>query len=70
MFISVVCCCKQNNTLVCDDHLFGQVSTCTGRYQLHAQMCTREDTLTHYLDAPFIDDVMRHNTLISYLNGR
>ena len=29
-----------------------------------AQMCTREDTLTHYLGALFIDDVMRYNTLI------
>ena len=33
----VVCCCKPfccklNNTLDCDEHLFGQVSTCTGRY--------------------------------------
>ena len=30
-----------------------------------AQMCTREDTLSHYLGAPSIDDVMRHNTLIT-----
>ena len=31
-----------------------------------AQMCTREDTLFHYLGPPFIDDVMRYNTLIAY----
>ena len=30
----VVCCCKLNNTQDCDEHLFGQVSTCTGRYVL------------------------------------
>ena len=30
-----------------------------------AQMCTHEDTLTHYLGALFIDVVMRHNTLIT-----
>ena len=27
-------------------------------------MCTPEDTLAHYLGAPSIDNVMRHNTLI------
>ena len=32
-----------------------------------AQMCTREDTLAHYLGAPFIDDVMRHNSGLSRL---
>ena len=32
-----------------------------------AQMCTREDTLDHYLSAPFIDDVMRHNKLITLI---
>ena len=32
------------------------------RYSV-AQMCTREDTLAHYLGPLFIDDVMRHNTL-------
>ena len=30
-----------------------------------AQMCTSEDMLAHYLGAPFIDDVMRYNTLIT-----
>ena len=30
-----------------------------------AQMCTHENTLAHYLGAPFIDDVMRHNTTFS-----
>ena len=28
-------------------------------------MCTREDTLAHYLATPFIDDVMKHSTLIT-----
>ena len=36
---SVVCCCKLNNTQVCDEHLFGQVSTCTGRNQLPKFRC-------------------------------
>ena len=35
-----------------------------------AQMCTREDTLAHYLGAPFIDDVMRHNRLITLLQQK
>ena len=30
-----------------------------------AQMCTYEDTLARYLGALSIDDVMRHNTLIT-----
>ena len=61
----VVCCRKLNNKRDCDAHLFGQVSTCTGRYQLHcryfaAQMCT-EDTLAHNLD------VMSYNSLTTQL---
>ena len=56
--------------------LFRQVSTHTGRYQQVvincqysvAQMCTREDTLGHYLGALIIDDVMRHNMLITHTN--
>ena len=31
----VVCCCKLNNTWDCDEHLFGQVSTCTDHYLFH-----------------------------------
>ena len=34
------------------------------RYSV-AQMCNLEDMLAHYLGAPFIDDIMRHNTLIA-----
>ena len=34
------------------------------RYSI-AQMCTHEDTLAHHLGAPFIDDVIRYNTLIT-----
>ena len=34
------------------------------RYSV-AEMCTREETLAHYLCAPSIDDVMRHNRLIT-----
>ena len=30
-----------------------------------AQMCTRKDTLAHYLGAPYIGNVMRQNTLIT-----
>ena len=31
----------------------------------NAQMCTCEDTLAHYLGAPFIYVIMRHNTHIT-----
>ena len=34
------------------------------RYSI-AQMCTREDTLTHFLGAPSYDDVMSQNELIT-----
>ena len=34
------------------------------RYSI-AKMCTREDTIAHYLGVPFIDDVMRYNALIT-----
>ena len=37
---SVVCCCKLNITRDCDEHLFGQVFTCIGRYQLPIFHCT------------------------------
>ena len=37
---SVVCYCKLNNSLDCDEHLLGQVSTCKGRYQLPIFCCT------------------------------
>ena len=30
----VLCCCKLNYTRDCDEHLFEQVKTCTGYYQL------------------------------------
>ena len=36
----VVGCCKMNNTQVCDEHLFGQVNTPTGCYQLPILRCT------------------------------
>ena len=48
------------------DQSFGQVSTCTGRYQLPIFRCTNvhhEDTLAHILGAPDIDDAMSHNEL-------
>ena len=32
-----------------------------------AQMCTRVDTLTHYLGAPYLDDLMSHNELTTHL---
>ena len=31
-----------------------------------AQMCTREDTLAHYLGAPYLDDVISQNELTTY----
>ena len=40
VYYCVVCCCKLNNTRVCDDHLFGQVSTFTSRNQLPKFCCT------------------------------
>ena len=57
---------KLNNTQVCDECLFGQVSTCTSFYQLpilHCKMRTRVDMLAHYLGTPSLDDVMSHNGL-------
>ena len=38
--IIVVCCCKLNHTRVCDELLFGQVSTCIGCNQLSIFCCT------------------------------
>ena len=38
---NVLCCCKLNNTRDCDEHLLGQVSTSTGRYQLPIFGCTK-----------------------------
>ena len=32
--IIVECCCELNNTRDCDEHVFGQVSTLIGHYQL------------------------------------
>ena len=64
----VVCCCKLNNTRDCDEHFFGQVSTRTGCYQLPIFRCTNVHPRRYarpYLGTPFIDDVMRHNTLIT-----
>ena len=37
---TVVRCCKLHNTQVSDEPLFGQVSTCTGHYQLPIFRCT------------------------------
>ena len=48
VYLIVVCYYKLNNTQVCDEHLFGQVSTHTapGRYQLPIFSCSiRKDTL-------------------------
>ena len=36
----VVCFCELNKTQYCDEHLFGQVSTCIGCYQLPIFCCT------------------------------
>ena len=36
----VVCCYKLNSTWDCDEHLFREVSTHTGRYQLPIFRCT------------------------------
>ena len=36
----VVCCCKLNNTRVCDERIFWQVSKRTGCYQLPIFGCT------------------------------
>ena len=40
LFATVICCCKLKNTRDCDKHLLGQVSTCTGHYQLPIFRCT------------------------------
>ena len=62
----VVCCCKLNNTQDCGKHLFRQVSTPTGHYQLPifgCTKCTSEDTLAHNLGALYFDNVMSYNLL-------
>ena len=55
----VVCCCKLNNTCVCDEHFFRQVSTRTGRYQLPIFCCTN----VHNLGVLYFYDVMSYNSL-------
>ena len=62
----VVCCCKLNNTRDINEHLFGQVSTCTGRYQLPIFCCSivhNCDTLAHNLGVLYFDDFMSYNLL-------
>ena len=65
--VCVVRCCKLNNTRICDEHLFGQVSTPTGRYHFVAQFCTHEDGLAYILGMPSIDDVMSYNLLTTFV---
>ena len=79
---SDVCCCRLNNTSVCDEHLFRQVSTCLGHDQLpifHCTKCTWEDILASYFKCIVLNDVMSQNELTitvtililaCYLNGR
>ena len=65
----VVCCCKLNNTQDCGKHLFRQVSTPTGHYQLPifgCTKCTSEDTLAHNLGALYFDNVMSYNSLTTH----
>ena len=55
---------KKNNTRVCDEYLFGQVSTCTCHYQLQifrCTMCTLEDTHARLFSGAILDDVMSQN---------
>ena len=63
----VVCCCKLNNTRDINEHLFGQVSTCTGRYQLPIFCCSIvhpcEDKLAHNLAVLYFEDFMSYNLL-------
>ena len=63
---NVVCCCKLNNTRVCDEHYSDKLAhiqvVINCRYSI-SQMCTREDMLAQYLGAPHLDDVMSHNEL-------
>ena len=35
-----------------------------------AQMCTRKDTLAHYLGAPYLDDVISQNELTEVISLR
>ena len=64
---SVVSCCKLNNTRECDEHLFGQVSTCTGRSLSTADILLLKVHLLRYA-RPQMDDVMSYNllTIIHY----
>ena len=69
---SVVCCCKLNNTQVCDEHLFEQGSTCTGYDQLPIFCCTkvhlgRHTRLLIYTLHPLIAIVERFKSYVKTL---
>ena len=54
---------SQNTTGDCDEHLCGQVSTSTGRYQLLIFHCTNVHPwryAQHNLGMPYFDDVMSY----------
>ena len=65
----VVCCCKLIHESVMSIHSdkLAHVQVVINCWYSIAQICTREDMLALYLGAPFIDDGMRHNTLITIL---
>ena len=62
----IVCCCKLNNTLVCDEHLFRQVSIrashkSTANVLLHK--CAPRKTHARLFTLAVADDVMSQNEL-------
>ena len=61
----VKCCCRLNNTQVCDEHLFVQVCTCTGRNHLPIFHCTNVHTRRHtrLFKWTILDDVTSQNEL-------
>ena len=66
---SRVCSVKVSDSVSCYSDKLAHVQVVINcRYSV-AQMCTHEDTLAHYLCAPFIDDVMRYTALITNINA-
>ena len=55
---------KYLEIIIVQHKVSGLTGLFTSQYSI-AQMCTSEDKLAHYLGEQFIDDVMRHNTLIT-----
>ena len=62
----VICCYKLNNTQVCDEHLFRQVSRSKSRNQLPISCCTNGHLGRHtrLFRRAILDDVMSQSALV------